>query len=93
MTGEIVAGRAWRNLYITISSPIPIRFAINSISCRYVEGRPEIVVVDINLSSNSGFVLSWASINDCFISSYFFYSEFVIGILATTSAGRDDINV
>ena len=58
-----------------------------------VEGRPVIVVVDINSSSNSGFVLSWASINDCFISSYFFYSKIVIGILATTSAGRDDITV
>lgn len=93
MTGEIVDGNAWRNVCNTISSLIPVRFAIESISCRYVKGRSVIFVVDINLFRSSCFVRSFASINVRFISSYFCGSNTSMGIFTIVSAGRDDINV
>ena len=89
ITGDSVDGSAKRNLCRIISFLIPITSAMDSISCRYDDGHPEIVVADINFSRSSGFALSCDSMRIRFISPKSCNSSEVFGSLATFSVGRD----
>lgn len=93
MTGEIVDGYAWRNFCISMSLPIPISFAIDSISCRYAEDSPIIFVVDISLSRKFSFIRLCTSISVHFMFLQFCDSNTDMGIFAAVSAGRSDITV
>lgn len=65
----------------------PIRAATVSISARYTDGRPAIVVEDISLSSSSGLVSSYIEITASFNFSYLLLKIMASGILETMLAG------
>ena len=87
-TTDITDSSAWRNLCHTIPSLHPIRLAMDSISCKYVDGCPEIDVIDINFSSNYCLVFSCISMRVRFNSPQLSDSRVAIGNLVTISADR-----